>query len=53
MVGENLFIVQFANLEVRDWVLEYGPWHIQNKQVVVKKWEHMLSSPGKHQGRLL
>ena len=38
-VGHNLFVVQFPNLEMRDKVLESGPWHIQNKPIIVKKWE--------------
>ncbi|MBA0802247.1 hypothetical protein Gohar_012563, partial [Gossypium harknessii] len=31
-----------ATREARDWVLDHGPWHIQNKPVIVRKWE-----PGK------
>lgn len=42
MAGENLYIVQFANIEARDWVLENCPWHIQNKPEVIRKWEPNL-----------
>ncbi|KAK5783457.1 hypothetical protein PVK06_037966 [Gossypium arboreum] len=28
-----------ATREARDWVLDHGPWHIQNKPVIVRKWE--------------
>ena len=38
-VGVNLFIVQFPNSIARDHVLESGPWHIQNKHLIVRKWE--------------
>ena len=38
-VGYNLFIIQFSNAEMRDRVLETGPWHIQNKPLIVRKWE--------------
>ena len=38
-VGHNLFVVQLPNLEMRDKVLESGPWHIQNKPIIVRKWE--------------
>ncbi|XVE89221.1 hypothetical protein DITRI_Ditri19aG0133100 [Diplodiscus trichospermus] len=37
--GENLFLIQFPNSEARDKVLESGPWHIQNKPLIVRKWE--------------
>ncbi|XVE63418.1 hypothetical protein DITRI_Ditri07aG0019100 [Diplodiscus trichospermus] len=37
--GTNLFIIQFPNSELRDRVLESGPWHIQNKPIIVSKWE--------------
>ena len=37
--GQNLFIVQLPNLEMRNKVLELGPWHIQNKPLIVRKWE--------------
>ncbi|XVE69098.1 hypothetical protein DITRI_Ditri09bG0123200 [Diplodiscus trichospermus] len=37
--GINLFIVQFPNPEMRDKVLELGPWHLQNKPIIIGKWE--------------
>ncbi|XP_039044744.1 uncharacterized protein LOC120184314 [Hibiscus syriacus] len=30
--------------EARDWVLEHGPWHIQNIPLVVLKWEPGMTS---------
>ena len=42
--GHNLFIVQFHNSETRDKVLELGPWHIQNKPLIVRKWEPGMRS---------
>ena len=36
-VGVNLFIIQFPNVVARDRVLESGPWHIQNKPLIVRK----------------
>ncbi|XVE56935.1 hypothetical protein DITRI_Ditri04bG0050700 [Diplodiscus trichospermus] len=38
-VGTNLFIIQFPNAEMREKVLESGPWRIQNKPLIVRKWE--------------
>ncbi|XVE49046.1 hypothetical protein DITRI_Ditri01bG0050700 [Diplodiscus trichospermus] len=43
-VGVNVFIIQFLNSPTRDWVLESGPWHIQNKPIIVRKWEPGLRS---------
>ncbi|XVF46264.1 hypothetical protein PTKIN_Ptkin03bG0013800 [Pterospermum kingtungense] len=40
-IGSNLFVVQLPSPEMRDHVLESGPWHIQNKPLIVRKW-----SPG-------
>ncbi|XVE90807.1 hypothetical protein DITRI_Ditri20bG0106000 [Diplodiscus trichospermus] len=39
----NVFIIQFSNAEARDHVLE-GPWHIQNKPLIVRKWESGMTS---------
>ena len=36
-VGLNLFIIQLPNSTARDKVLESGPWHIQNKPLIVRK----------------
>ena len=38
-VGYNLFIIQFQSTEMRNRVLESGSWHIQNKLLIVRKWE--------------
>ena len=42
--GHNLFIIQFSNTTLRDRVLENGPWHIQNKPFIVRKWEPGMKS---------
>ena len=42
--GQNLFVIQFSNEATRDRVLEAGPWHIQNKPLIVRKWEPGLST---------
>ncbi|KAK8610902.1 hypothetical protein V6N13_082058 [Hibiscus sabdariffa] len=42
-IGRDVF--SFANLTAtaRDWVLENGPRHIQNKPLVLRKWEPNLA----------
>ncbi|KAK8612606.1 hypothetical protein V6N13_092717 [Hibiscus sabdariffa] len=40
--GLNLYVFSFANITVRDWVLENGPWHIQHKLLILRKWEPNL-----------
>ncbi|KAK8677025.1 hypothetical protein V6N13_142582 [Hibiscus sabdariffa] len=42
--GENLFLLQFVSDDDRDWVLDNGPWHIQNKPVIPRKWSPNLKS---------
>ncbi|XVE73548.1 hypothetical protein DITRI_Ditri11bG0127300 [Diplodiscus trichospermus] len=42
--GTNLFLIQFPNSETRDRVLESSPWHIQNKLIIIRKWELGLRS---------
>ena len=41
-VGPNLFIIQLFNATIRDCILELGPCHIQNKPLIVRKWESRL-----------
>ncbi|GMI71454.1 hypothetical protein like AT3G31430 [Hibiscus trionum] len=43
-VGENLVVFRFVNSTVRDWVFENGPWHFQNKPLILRRWEPNLSS---------
>ena len=43
-VGSNLFIIQLLNSATRDTVLEAGPWHIQNKPLIVRRWEPGMDS---------
>ncbi|KAK8655509.1 hypothetical protein V6N13_108084 [Hibiscus sabdariffa] len=40
--GSNLYVFSFANNTIRDWVLEYGPWHIKHKSLILRKWEPNL-----------
>ncbi|KAK8624309.1 hypothetical protein V6N13_065656 [Hibiscus sabdariffa] len=42
--SENLFLFQFASEEDCTWVLENGPWHIQNKPIVLRTWTPNLKS---------
>ncbi|KAK8684471.1 hypothetical protein V6N13_040498 [Hibiscus sabdariffa] len=42
MAGSNIFVFTFANTSSRDWVLEHGPWHIQNKPLILRNWEPNL-----------
>ena len=42
--GHNLFIIQFSSSAMRDRVLESGPWHIQNKPLIFRKWEPEMRS---------
>ena len=37
--GSKLYIIQLPNASMQDKVLDEGPWHIQNKPLVVRKWE--------------
>ncbi|XP_039059581.1 uncharacterized protein LOC120203336 [Hibiscus syriacus] len=39
LAGSNLYVFSFMNASVREWVLENGPWHVQNKPLVLRKWE--------------
>ncbi|XP_039056026.1 uncharacterized protein LOC120198847 [Hibiscus syriacus] len=40
--GPNLYVFSFSNASIRDWVLDNGPWHIQNKPLLLRKWEPNL-----------
>ncbi|KAK8644043.1 hypothetical protein V6N13_013316 [Hibiscus sabdariffa] len=31
-------MINFPSQRVRDWVLESGPWHIQNRAIVLRRW---------------
>ncbi|KAK8631504.1 hypothetical protein V6N13_028289 [Hibiscus sabdariffa] len=42
LAGPNLYVFSFVNVSARDWVLENGPWHIQHKPLVLRKWEPNL-----------
>lgn len=36
----DLFIIQLTSESTRQWILEYGPWHVLNRPVVIRKWEY-------------
>ncbi|XP_039032991.1 uncharacterized protein LOC120168280 [Hibiscus syriacus] len=42
--GNNLFIFSFDSESARDWVLVNGPWHVQNKTLILRKWEPSFKS---------
>ncbi|XP_039008517.1 uncharacterized protein LOC120136611 [Hibiscus syriacus] len=37
--GRNLFVFSFCYEFARDWVLDNGTWHVQNKSLILRKWE--------------
>ena len=43
-IGSNLFIIQFSNPAMRDRVFEFGPWHILNQPLIMRKWEPGMKS---------
>ncbi|KAK8695161.1 hypothetical protein V6N13_000334 [Hibiscus sabdariffa] len=42
--GENLFLIRFESKDTCDRVFDNGPWHFQNKLVILRKWELNLKS---------
>ncbi|XVE50375.1 hypothetical protein DITRI_Ditri01bG0157700 [Diplodiscus trichospermus] len=50
--GPNLFIIKFPNSEACDRVLERGPWHIQNRPLIVRKWELGLTMLQFHMSKI-
>lgn len=42
--GSNLFVVQTASVDVRDQILEGGPWYVHGQPLIVRKWEPRMSS---------
>ncbi|KAK8544463.1 hypothetical protein V6N13_056242 [Hibiscus sabdariffa] len=42
LAGSNFYVFSFVDVTARDWVLENGPWHIQHKPLVLRKWEPNL-----------
>ncbi|KAK8673477.1 hypothetical protein V6N13_111811 [Hibiscus sabdariffa] len=43
LTGPNLYVFVFSNADARDWVIENGPWHFQNKPLILRKWEPNMS----------
>ncbi|KAK8695918.1 hypothetical protein V6N13_001061 [Hibiscus sabdariffa] len=37
-LAPSVYIVNFPSRRVRDWVLESGPWHIQQKAILLRRW---------------
>ncbi|XP_017642485.1 uncharacterized protein LOC108483539 [Gossypium arboreum] len=42
LAGNSLYIFQFSSSVACGWVLEHGPWHIQNKPLILRLWESNL-----------
>ncbi|KAJ8759784.1 hypothetical protein K2173_009885 [Erythroxylum novogranatense] len=42
-IATNLYVVRLSSAEARDWVFEHGPWHVQNKPLILRKWEPGMS----------
>ncbi|XP_039023289.1 uncharacterized protein LOC120155894 [Hibiscus syriacus] len=42
IAGPNLYVFSFSNSNARDWVLDGGPWHVQHKPMLLRKWEPNL-----------
>ncbi|KAK8615314.1 hypothetical protein V6N13_069090 [Hibiscus sabdariffa] len=38
-LAPSVYILIFPSQRVRDWVLETGPWHIQQKAIVLRRWK--------------
>ncbi|KAL4311539.1 hypothetical protein GQ457_01G003720 [Hibiscus cannabinus] len=37
-LAPSVYMINFPSRKVRDWVLESGPWHIQQKAIVLRRW---------------
>ncbi|KAK8554512.1 hypothetical protein V6N13_093501 [Hibiscus sabdariffa] len=37
-LAPSVYLINFPSQRVRDWVLESGPWHIQQRAIVLRKW---------------
>ncbi|KAK8585289.1 hypothetical protein V6N13_139223 [Hibiscus sabdariffa] len=37
-LAPSVYMVNFPSKRVRNWVLESGPWHVQQKALVLRKW---------------
>ncbi|KAK8676921.1 hypothetical protein V6N13_142480 [Hibiscus sabdariffa] len=37
-LAPSVYLINFPSQKVRDWVLESGPWHIQQKALILRKW---------------
>ncbi|KAK8668475.1 hypothetical protein V6N13_105928 [Hibiscus sabdariffa] len=38
-LAPSVYMINFPSQRVRDWVLETGPWHIQQKAIVLRRWK--------------
>ncbi|KAK8668938.1 hypothetical protein V6N13_106383 [Hibiscus sabdariffa] len=37
-LAPSVYMINFPSRRVRDWVLESGPWHIQQKAIILRRW---------------
>ncbi|KAK8677810.1 hypothetical protein V6N13_143333 [Hibiscus sabdariffa] len=37
-LSPSVYLVNFPSSRVHDWVFESGPWHIQQKALILRKW---------------
>ncbi|PPD94164.1 hypothetical protein GOBAR_DD08807 [Gossypium barbadense] len=42
IAGNSLYIFQFSSSEACSWIFKHGPWHIQNKPLILRRWESNL-----------
>ncbi|KAK8649080.1 hypothetical protein V6N13_129816 [Hibiscus sabdariffa] len=37
-LAPSVYLINFPSQRMRDWILESGPWHIQQKALILSKW---------------
>ncbi|KAK8703604.1 hypothetical protein V6N13_047254 [Hibiscus sabdariffa] len=37
-LAPSVYVLNFPSQRVRDWVLEAGPWHINQRGIILRKW---------------
>ncbi|KAK8540847.1 hypothetical protein V6N13_038590 [Hibiscus sabdariffa] len=37
-LARSVYVLNFPSQKVRDWILESGSWHIQQKAIILRKW---------------
>ena len=38
MTDNGLYFFRFRDLDARDWVMEYGPWHLAGRPFILRAW---------------